>query len=153
MNISPKIRRALYVVVPALLVGAIALPRAFAWHHHHHVESSVELGEHLDDGLDFLLRKVDATDAQHAQASAIVQKRAPELYAVMSEGREVRKQLKQALLAEQVDAVQVQAVRTRLDALTKQATDIGLASLTEVAQVLTPAQRKQVSERLARFEH
>ncbi|MET0287460.1 MAG: periplasmic heavy metal sensor [Polyangiales bacterium] len=152
MKISPNIRRALYVVVPALLVGALALPRALAWHHHH-VESSVELGERLDDGLDYLLHKVDASDAQHKQADAIVQKRAPELYAVISEGREVRKQLKQALLAEQVDAAKVQAVRGRLDALTKQASDIGLASLTEVAQLLTPAQRKQLSDRLARFEH
>jgi protein CpxP len=152
MKISPNIRRALYIVVPALLVGALALPRAFAWHHHH-VESSVELGEHLEDGLDYLLHKVDATDAQHQQANAIAHRRAPELYAVVSEGREVRKQLKQALLAEQVDAAKVQAVRARLDALTKQASDIGLTSLTEVAQLLTPAQRKQLSERLARFEH
>src|SRR5689334_21405707 len=118
MNI--KFRRALYVIVPALLVGALALP-AMAWHHHHHVESSVELGEHLEEGLDFVLHKVDASDAQHKQATAIAQKRAPELYAVISEGREVRKQLKQALLAEQVDPAAVQAVRTRLDALTKQA--------------------------------
>lgn len=153
MNLSPNLRRALYVIVPALLVGALALPRALAWHHHHHVESSVELGEHLGDGLDFLLRKVDATPAQHAQADAIVQKRAPELYAVISEGREVRKQLKQALLAEQVDPARVAAVRTRLDALTKQASEIGFASMTDVAQLLTPAQRKQVAERLARFEH
>jgi periplasmic protein CpxP/Spy len=153
MNISPKFRRALYILVPALLVGAVALPRALAWHHHHHVASSIELADHLDDGLDHLLDHVDATDAQHAQATAIAQKRAPELYAVVSEGREVRKQLSQALLAEQVDVAKVQAVRARLDALTKQASDIGLASLTEVAQLLTPAQRKQVSERLARFEH
>ncbi len=150
MNI--KIRRALWVVVPALLVGALAMP-AFAWHHHHHVESSAELGEHLGDGLDYLLRKVDATDAQKAQASAIVQKRSPELYAVISEAREVRKQLKTALLAAQVDQAQVQAVHTRLDALTKQAGDIGLATLTEVAQILTPEQRAKVSERLDRFEH
>jgi periplasmic protein CpxP/Spy len=153
MNISPNIRRALYVIVPALLVGAFALPRALAWHHHHHVTSSVELAEHLDDGLDHLLDHIDASDAQHAQATAIAQKRAPELYAVVSEGREVRKQLSQALLAEHVDPAKVQAVRARLDALTTQASEIGLSSLTELAQVLTPAQRKQVSERLARFEH
>jgi periplasmic protein CpxP/Spy len=152
MNIRPNFRRALFVVVPALLVGALALPRALAWHHHH-LESSLELGEHLEDGLDHLLDKVDATDAQHAQADAIARRRAPELYAVISEGREVRKQLKQALLAEQVDLTRVETVRARLDALTKQASDNGLASLTEVAQLLTPAQRKQVSERLARFEH
>lgn len=154
MNIRPRIRRAIYFVVPALLVGALALPRALAWHHQHHqLESSVELSEHLGDGLDYLLHKVNATDAQHAQANAIVQKRAPQLYAVISQARDLRMQLKQALLAEQVDTAKVQAVHTQLDALTKQASDIGLASLTEVAQILTPDQRKQISDRIARFEH
>jgi Spy/CpxP family protein refolding chaperone len=149
-----KLRRIAWIALPAVLVGTVglvALPRALAWHHHH-VSSSEELGEHLEDGLDFMLHKVDATDAQHAQADAIAAKRAPELFNVVTEGREVRQQLKTALLAEQVDLARVAAVHARLDLLTKQASDIGLATLTEVAQVLTPAQRKQLSERLARFE-
>jgi protein CpxP len=148
-------KRAMYIALPLLLAGAIgviALPRALAWHHHHHVQSSAELSEHLQGGLEHLLDKVDATDAQRAQADAIALRRAPELYTVLHEGREVRQQLKQALLADAVDVAKVQSVRARLDALSKQASEIGLASLTELAQVLTPEQRQALSERLARFE-
>jgi Spy/CpxP family protein refolding chaperone len=148
-----QVRRALWIALPALLVGAVALPRAMAWHHHHSVASSVELQEHLQDGLDHILDRVDASDAQHEQADAIAVKHAPELYGLISQGRDLRKQLKLALLAEQVDPAKVAAARSQLEALTKQASDIGLTTLTEVAQVLTPAQRKEIAQHLERFEH
>lgn len=149
-----RVRRALWVVVPALLVGALALPRALAWGHHHpRASSPAELADHLEDGLDHLLDRVDATDEQRAQASAIAERRAPELFAVITEGRAVRKELKQALLAEQLDPNKLAAARTRLNELASKASTIGLDSVFELSSVLTPAQRKQVADKLARFDH
>jgi Spy/CpxP family protein refolding chaperone len=149
-----RIRRALWVIVPALLVGALALPRALAWGHPHpHASSPAELAEHLEDGLDHLLDRVDATDEQRAQASAIAERRAPELFAIITEGKLVRQQLKQALLAEQLDAAKLAAARTRLNELATKASAVGLDSVFELSQVLTPAQRKQVADKLSRFDH
>jgi periplasmic protein CpxP/Spy len=157
MKTSTKlmIRRTLWVVVPALLVGAMALPRALAWGYHHHARASspAELAEQLESGLERLLDKVDATDQQRVAADAIAQRRAPELFAVMTEGRAVRQQLKQVLLAEQLDKAKLAEARTKLDELAHKASTIGLDSVFELSEVLTPAQRKQVAEHLSRFDH
>ena len=96
---SSRLRRALWIAVPVLAIGAIALPRALAWGrpHHPHANSPAELAEQLD----------------------------------------------QAALAR---------TRDELDALANRATDVGLSSVFELAEVLTPAQRQVLAERLARFE-
>jgi periplasmic protein CpxP/Spy len=149
-----RFRRALFVIVPALALGALAIPTALAWGHgHHHAKTAAELNEHLERGLDHLLDRVDATDAQRERANAIAARRSPELFALMSEGRSVRQQLKQVLLAEQLDKAQLAQLRVQLDTLANRATDIGLSSVYELADVLTPAQRKELADRLSRFEH
>jgi Spy/CpxP family protein refolding chaperone len=149
-----RIRRALWVIVPALLVGALALPRALAWGHHHpRASSPEELADHLEDGLDHLLDRVDATDDQRTKANAIAERRAPALFAVITEGRAVRQELKQALLAEQLDPTKLAAARTRLNELATKASTIGLDSVFELSQLLTPEQRKQVADKLSRFDH
>jgi Spy/CpxP family protein refolding chaperone len=146
-------KRALWIIVlPVLAVGAFSLPRALAWHHHKPAATSEELAEHLEDGLDHLLDKVDATDQQRAQANAIAARRAPELFSVMTEGRAVREQLRQVLLADQLDKAKLEQAQVQVDALTQKASAIGLSAVFELSQVLTPAQRKQVADRLAGFE-
>ena len=149
-----KVRWALWALLPALAVGALAVPRALAWrrHHHHHAKSAEELREHIEDGLDELLDRVDATDAQRAQANAMAARRAPELYAAMEQGRTLRAKLKQSLLAPQVDAAQVERSRAELQALTAKVGDLGLSSMLELAQLLTPEQRKEIADKLAKFE-
>jgi periplasmic protein CpxP/Spy len=148
-----KLRRALWVLVPVLAVGAFAVPRALAFGHHHAApKSAPELAEHMEHGIDHLLDKVDATDEQREQANAIAERRAPQLFAVLDQGRQVRAQLKQVMLADTLDKTRLEQVRAQVDALTKQAADIGLDSAFELAQVLTPAQRKQVADRLSHFE-
>jgi protein CpxP len=149
-----RLRRALWILVPALALGALAIPRALAWtHDHHHAKTPAELNEHLERGLDHLLDRVDATDAQREQASAIASRRAPELFALLSEGRALRQKLKQVLLADKLDKAQLDTLRGQLDTLANRATDIGLSGVYELADVLTPAQRKELAERLSRFEH
>jgi len=148
-----RLRRALWIALPVLAVGLVALPRALAWGHHHpRAQNAQELNDHLDHGLEHLLDKLDATDAQREQASAITARHAPELFAIMSEGRATRQELKAVLLAETLDKARLDAAHAKLDALAARATDVGLASVFELAEVLTPAQRKQLAERLARFD-
>lgn len=148
-----RLRRALWVVLPVLAVGLVALPRAMAWgRHHHRPQNAQELNDHLDHGLEHLLDKIDATDAQRERASAITAQRAPELFAIMSEGRATRQELKQVLLADTLDRARLEAAHQKLNALAARATDVGLSSVAELSEVLTPAQRKQIADRLARFD-
>ena len=151
---SRFLRRTLWIALPALAIGALALPRALAWGRHHHARPSspAELAERLEGGLDHVLDELDANDAQREQANAIAARRAPELFALMSEGHNVRQKLKQILLADKLDQAALEQARGDLDALLGRISDVGLDSVSELASVLTPAQRKQLSERLARFE-
>ncbi|MDB4976987.1 MAG: hypothetical protein JWN48_5328 [Myxococcaceae bacterium] len=148
-----RVQRALWIALPALAVAAFALPRALAWGHHHQAATSpAELAEHLEFGLDHLLDKVDASDAQRDQANAIAERRAPELFAVVEQARQVRGKLKQVLLADKLDRTELADAQVQLNALAAQASQIGLSTVFEVSEVLTPAQRKQVADRMARFE-
>jgi len=146
-------RKALWIAVPALVLLIASIPRALAWGRHHARPSSPdELSEHMEHGLEHLLDKVDATDAQQAQAAALADRRAPELFALMAEGRKLKQQAKQVLLAEQLDKAKLAELRGKLDAVYARTADATLGGFFELAELLTPAQRKQVAERLARFE-
>lgn len=147
-----RLRRTLWIVVPVVAVAALALP-ALAWGHHHAPpKTQAELAEHLEHGLDHLLDRVDATDAQREAASEIAERRAPQLFAVMTEAHAMRAKLKQVMLADKLDKAQLEQTRGQITALAKRASDIGLDSAFELAEVLTPAQRKLVADRLSRFE-
>jgi Spy/CpxP family protein refolding chaperone len=151
-----------FLLIPALLgVGIFGLARANASGpfcrgfrgHHAAPASAQEVQEHLDDKLDYLFDEIDATPAQRKQISAQAQKLAPEIFALMNEGRELRGQLKAALLADKLDQAHIDELRGKLDLLTDRVFDTGLDGLVGVSQVLTPAQRKQVADKLARFHH
>jgi Spy/CpxP family protein refolding chaperone len=106
----------------------------------------------MQDRVGHLLDKLDATPAQHAQIEAGLQKRAPELFALMEEGRTLRTSLKQSLLGEKVDTTRVAALQGKLQNLTARLVDLGTQSLVEISSALTPAQRAKISDRLAFFE-
>lgn len=153
--INRRIVRVLGVMVPALLVGAIALPRALAWGHHRYgpPSSAGELSERMRDKLEYVLDEVDASDAQRARADALAQERGARVFTLMSEGRGLRQQLKQALLADQLDRARVDALRGQLDGLVQRVTAEGLDGFYALAEILTPAQRTKVADKLARFDH
>jgi protein CpxP len=150
----------LLLVPVALGVGLFGYSRASAagpfchgFRAHHAPASAQEVEEHLGDKLEHLLDAVDATDAQRTQISARVKKLAPELFVLMGEGRELRTQLKTALLSDKLDAARIEELRGRLDVLTDKLLDTGMDGLVSVSEVLTPAQRKQVADKLARLHH
>lgn len=163
-----RVRRfALYFGLPALAAGAFFVPRAMAGgpgfggchgpgHGHHgpmHADSAADLQEHMQHRLDRMLDRLDATDAQRAQARAVVKTAAPELFALQEQGRELRGQLKRALTAEQVDQAKVATLAQEVDATLGQAARVGIEAVGQVAAVLEPAQRQQVADFLARFDH
>jgi protein CpxP len=152
-----KWRRALlFGGIPALAaVGLFFSTRAYAggWHGcrggHHMAQSPEDVRDHMSRKVDWIMDELDATDAQRTQVEGIVAKRSTELYELMKQGRAVRGALKDALLADQLDRARVEKARADLDALADRASDLGVDTLLSVAEVLTPAQRKQVAEHLA----
>jgi Spy/CpxP family protein refolding chaperone len=149
------------LLIPAVLgVGIFGLARANAsgpfchgFRGHAPPASAEEMAEHLDDKLEHLFDAVDATPAQRQQISAQAQKAAPQIFGLMGEGRELRGQLKTALLADKIDQARIDELRGKLELLTDRLLDTAMDGMVGVAQVLTPAQRKQVADKLARFHH
>lgn len=150
-------RRWLYWALPAALAfGVIGLGRAYAsgpfchgFRGHHAPSSSAEVAEHMEDKVEHVMDAVDATAAQRKQADALVQKLAPEMFKLMSDGRALRGELKTALLADKLDKARIDELRTRLDALGDRLVDTGMNGVVGLSEILTPAQRQKVAARLA----
>lgn len=144
-----------FLVVPAALgAGLFGLTHAYAspfFGHHRAAASVAEVEEHFDAKLERLLDAVKASDAQRAQADAIGKRLAPQLFTLMSEGRGLRAELKTALLADQLDKARIAQLETRLSVLAEKLVDTGMDGLVSVADLLTPAQRRQVADKLARM--
>jgi protein CpxP len=152
-------RRWLYWAVPAaFLVGLITYGRASAsgpfcrgFHGHGAPSSSDDVAEHLDHKVEYVLDAVDASAAQRKQADALVQKLSPAMFTLMVEGRALRGELKGALLAEKLDKTRIDELRVRLDGLSDRLVDTGMDGVVALAEILTPAQRQKVADRLARM--
>lgn len=146
------------VIVPAALgAGLFTLSRAYAspffgGHGRHRAPvSAAEVEQHFDDKIEHLLDAVDATDAQRAQAELVGKRLAPQIFTLMDEGRALRGELKTALLAEQLDKGQISGIEGKLTLLADKLVDTGMDGLVSVADLLTPAQRRLVADKLARM--
>ena len=142
--------------IPALAaLGLLFSQRAHAFgpwcgHHGHHEPRSVDaVREHMSKRLDFLLDKVDATEAQRTKAEAVVDAAAPQLFDLMKQGRVVRGAIKDALLAEKLDKERIAKAQGDVDALADRASEIAISAMAQLAEVLTAAQRKEIAEELA----
>jgi Spy/CpxP family protein refolding chaperone len=139
--------------VSAALLGLGLMSRVHAGPFRHHARTAAELQELMENGFAHLLDVVDADDAQHAEVDALIARQAPQAFALMQEGRALRQELKAALLAEQIDRAQVEVTKQKLDALARRAASFAVDGLASVAETLTPAQRAQVADKLARMHH
>lgn len=152
-------RRWLYGALFGLLaLAGIGLGRAYAsgpffhgFRRHHAPASSAEVAEHLTHKVEYLLDAVDASAAQRKQADALLQRLSPEMFRLMNDARAARGELKAALLADQLDKARIEELRTRLDALADRLVDTGVDVLAGLSEILTPAQRGQVRQRLERM--
>jgi len=152
-------RRWLYgALFGVFALAAIGLGRAYAsgpffhgFHRHHAPASSGELAEHLAHKVEYLLDGVDASAAQRKQADALVQRLSPEMFGLLNDARAVRGELKAALLAEQLDKARIEELRARLDVLADRLVDTSVDTLVGLSEILTPAQRSQVKQRLERM--
>ena len=133
-------------------VGVASQVHAGPWHGHR-ARTAEEMQSFMERRVDHLLDAVDADDAQREKVETIVAQRAPQMFALMQEGRALRQEIKNALLAERMDHAKLDASKQKLGALTERMADLGVDGLTSVAEVLTPAQRKLIADKLTQHLH
>jgi Spy/CpxP family protein refolding chaperone len=109
------------------------------------------LDEHLDRMLKHLYVEVDATDAQKQQLGPIVKAAARDLLAMRDRMRDARLQAATLLAQPTIDRAALEALRANQLQLAEQASRRLTQALADVADVLTPEQRKQLAERAGRW--
>ncbi|HSE06611.1 MAG TPA: periplasmic heavy metal sensor [Methylomirabilota bacterium] len=160
---SPRrrfVRRAAIGTVIAVLATGVGL-KAFAWGHgwggwHRGGLMGAQLDparldEHLDRMLKHLYVEVDATDAQKQQLAPIVKAAVRDLLPMRDRIRDARLQAMTLLSQPAVDRAALEALRAGQVQLAEQASRRFTQALADVADVLTPEQRRQLAERAARW--
>jgi Spy/CpxP family protein refolding chaperone len=108
------------------------------------------LDEHLDRMLKHLYVEIDATEAQRQKLEPIIKQAAKELMPLRQKVREARRQGMALLTAPSIDRGAIERLRVEQIAAADDASKRFVRALADVADVLTPEQRKTVA---ARVEH
>jgi Spy/CpxP family protein refolding chaperone len=148
-NTSPRRR---FFKLAALSTAAAGLAGlglgAFARGRHHGGEGMSE--EHLDRMLKHMYVEIDATDAQKQQLEPIVKQAAADLKPLRAKARDARKRGAELLSADTIDRGAIERARAEGISVADASSRRFTQALTDVAEVLTPAQRKKLA---ARFAH
>ena len=154
-------RRAALITAVAVLATGIGL-KAFAYGHgfggwHRgglmgaHLDPA-KLDEHLDRMLKHLYVEVDATDAQKQRLGPIVKARHPRPAAdARSDAGRAAAGRQRSCRSRASTATALESLRASQLQLAEQASKRFTQALADVADVLTPEQRKQLAERVGRW--
>lgn len=153
-------RRAALITAVAVLATGIGL-KAFAsghgfggWHRGGLMGAHLDpakLDEHLDRMLKHLYVEVDATDAQKQRLGPIVRAATRDLLPIRDQMRDARRQAVTLLSQPSIDRTALESLRASQLQLAEQASKRFTQALADVADVLTPEQRKQLAERVGRW--
>ena len=139
----------------ASVVGIKALAHGHGgWHRGGFMGAAIDpamMDEHLDRMLKHLYVEIDATDAQKQQLAPIVKAAARDLLPMRTQLHDARRQAVDLLSRENVDRAALEALRANQLRLAEQASTRFTQALADIADVLTPAQRKQLAERIGRW--
>jgi protein CpxP len=141
----------------ATVIGVKAIAHAggpWRWHRAGFMGAPLDparVDEHLDRMLKHLYVEIDATDAQRQQLAPIVKSAARDLLPVRAKMHEARRQAVELLSREHVDRAALEALRADQLRLVEQASMRLTQTLADVADILTPEQRKQLAERIGRW--
>ena len=106
--------------------------------------------EHLDRMLRHLYVEVDATEAQQLLLAPIVKDAVRDLAPLRTQLRDTRRQAVELLARDRIDRAALEALRASKLQLVEQASARLTRALADVADVLTPEQRRQLAERFGR---
>jgi len=166
-------RRAIAIITGAVLVvGSVVGVQAFAgsdtyqhmqlaseykshWHGHKRFSemSDAEIEDRVEQIVKHAAIEIDATPEQQQKIIALVTATAVELKPVTSRMRATGKEMKQLLLATTVDRAALEKLRAeRLAEVEKVSKDM-VRTIADIADLLSPEQRKILEERVEQFRH
>lgn len=114
-------------------------------------QSAEELRQRMDKGAGWLLDRVDASPEQEAQVGAVLDRVAPELFALKDDHAALRQDLRAALTADNVDPAEVESIRKEGLALADDASRVVVGGIVDIAKVLDTEQRAELAEAAERF--
>jgi protein CpxP len=141
----------------ATLIGGIAAGvgfKAFAhggWHRGGFAAGVLDpaaMDEHLERMLKHLYVEIDATDEQKQRLAPIVKQAAKDLLPLREKMHAARKQAIELLTGDTIDRGAIEALRAEQLQLAEQASRRIAQSLADAAEVLTPAQRRELAARV-----
>jgi Spy/CpxP family protein refolding chaperone len=109
-----------------------------------------DLDRHVDRMLKHLYVEIDATDAQKQKLDPIVRQAARELAPMRENLHAARREAIELLAQERVDPAALEALRAKHLEFADQASRRLTRAIVEAADVLTPAQRKELAAHFAR---
>ena len=107
----------------------------------------------IEFAADWILSRVEASDAQHQQVKAIVQATVQDLAQMREQHHQNRQALLQALAQPTIDRATLGDVRHAELQLADTASERLVTALADVAEVLTPEQRTRLLEFTSRWHH
>ena len=109
------------------------------------------LDEHVDRMLRHLYVEIDATEAQKQQLAPIVKAAAVELLPLHAKIHDTRRQALELLSQATVDRAALESLRDETIQLVEQASRRLTQALADVADVLTPKQKRQLAGRFGQW--
>ena len=156
---APSLRRRLLkpvAIIAALAIAIGAGAAAFAhgsgmagWHHGAAAMTAEDISAHADKFLQHVYIEIDATPAQQAQLGPIVKQAIADLLPLHAQAQNFHQQALNVLTADTVDRAALEAMRQQHVQAADQASRRITQLIGDVADVLTPAQRKTLAARIA----
>ena len=135
------------------VLGSLAtLTLGFGWHAHRgRFGHGPWTPEHVREGVSWVLRGVDASDAQVDAIADIVDDAAGDLERVRERHHEQLEALAEALAAPEIDRAALDKIRSDAIALVDETSGRVVSALADASAQLTPEQRTELLERHERL--
>jgi Spy/CpxP family protein refolding chaperone len=149
---SPRRRFFRLAALSTALAGLAGAGFAAHAHGHRHGRGPMDpaaMDEHLDRMLKHLYVEIDASETQKQKIDPIVKQAAGDLRPLRAKVQDARRRGAELFAAETIDRGAIERVRAEQIGAADLASRRFTQALTDVAEVLTPAQRKKLAERLA----
>lgn len=142
-----RFRRRLFIGLGLLAIAAIAIPvfgSPFGGFGRGGEVTPERARRHMGRMVHHALDEVDATGEQRTAIDAILDQAVPDFVALATEGRGLKEQFRAALLDPEIDPAKLESLRQEGLAVVDKMSKLGLTTLTDAANVLTPEQRVQL---------
>ena len=153
MTLTIRKRAAVFALVAgtALVAGIGAVAHEPGAHHveFHSAMSGEDIAAHADMFLQRLYTETSATDAQKAQIDPLVQQALADLQPMHAGARDFHTQALALLSADTIDRAALENLRAEHIQAADQASRRFTQAVADIAEVLTPVQRRQLAAHVA----